>query len=93
MLSETSFIDNDILFLFKGLLNEQAGANIRNNIAHGIMNERQACSGASLFFICAVIKLLVISSRRCIEILLSKKEIQAYEPLPTDVVKLESENE
>ena len=85
--------DNDILFLFKGLLNEQAGANIRNNIAHGIMNERQACSGASLFFICAVIKLLVISSRRCIEILLSKKEIQAYEPLPTDVVKLESENE
>ena len=85
--------DNDILFLFKGLLNEQAGANIRNNIAHGIMNERQACSGASLFFICAVIKLLVISSRRCIDILLSKKEIQAYEPLPTDVVKLESENE
>lgn len=29
--------DNDIIFLFKGLLNEQAGANIRNEIAHGIM--------------------------------------------------------
>ncbi len=84
--------DNDILFLFKGLLNEQVGANIRNNIAHGIMNEMQSRSGASLFFICAVIKLLVISSRRCIEILLSKKEIQTYEPLPIDVVKLDSES-
>ena len=27
--------DNDILFTFRGLLNEQAGANIRNEIAHG----------------------------------------------------------
>lgn len=84
--------DNDILFFFKGMLNEQAGANIRNNIAHGIMNEQQGCSGASIFFICAVIKLLVISSRQCIDILLSKKELQTYEPLPNDIVNLESEN-
>ena len=27
--------DNDNLFTFRGLLNEQAGANIRNEIAHG----------------------------------------------------------
>lgn len=31
--------DNDILFLFKGLLNEQSGANIRNEIAHGIVSQ------------------------------------------------------
>lgn len=60
--------DNDILFLFKGLLNEQAGANIRNEIAHGIMNPYRANSGASLYFICAIIKLLFISSRRRIEL-------------------------
>ncbi|MFQ8902074.1 MAG: DUF4209 domain-containing protein [Lachnospira eligens] len=35
--------DNDILFTFRGLLNEQAGANIRNEIAHGIISE-YACS-------------------------------------------------
>lgn len=35
--------DNDILFTFRGLLNEQASANIRNEIAHGIISE-YACS-------------------------------------------------
>lgn len=60
--------DNDILFLFKGLLHEKAGANIRNNIAHGIMSPQSANSGASLYFICVFIKLLVFSSKRCHEI-------------------------
>ncbi len=66
--------DNDILFLFKGLLNEQAGANIRNEVAHGIIDLYSASSGASIYFICAVIKLLVISSRGCTELLLNDKE-------------------
>lgn len=66
--------DNDILFLFKGLLNEQAGANIRNEIAHGIINLYSASSGASIYFICAVIKLLVISSRECTELFLNENE-------------------
>ena len=44
--------DNDIIFLFKGLLNEQAGANIRNEIAHGIMTEESGRSGASIYLIC-----------------------------------------
>ncbi len=60
--------DGDILFTFKGLLNEQAGANIRNKIAHGIMNESTAFSGASIYFLCATIKILSFTSARCMEI-------------------------
>ena len=68
--------DNDILF--KGLLNEQAGANIRNNIAHGIIAPQAANSGASLYFICAVIKLLVISSRQCHETFNNNPKLQSF---------------
>ncbi len=65
--------DNDILFLFKGLLNEQAGANIRNNVAHGLLTETSAKSGVCIYFICAVIRLLSYSSSECINILNSPK--------------------
>ena len=60
--------EGDILFTFKGLLNEQAGANIRNNIAHGIMNEGTAFSGASVYFLCATIKMLSFTSVKCMEV-------------------------
>lgn len=60
--------DGDILFTFEGLLNEQAGANIRNNIAHGIMNEGTAFSGASVYFLCATIKMLSFTSVKCMEV-------------------------
>lgn len=69
--------DNDILFLFKGLLNEQPGANVRNNIAHGIISPQAANSGVSLYFICAVIKLLVFSSGKCREILYNNPKLQS----------------
>ena len=61
--------DNDILFLFQGLMNEKAGANIRNEIAHGIMGEVKGSSGCSIFFLCAVLKLLSLTSKRAYEIL------------------------
>lgn len=61
--------DNDILFLFKALLNEQSGANIRNEIAHGIVSETSASTGVYLFFAGAVIKLLSYTSLRCYEII------------------------
>ena len=57
--------DNDILFLFQGLMNEKNGANIRNNIAHGLMDEWASNSGASYFFFCWVIKLLSFTARSC----------------------------
>lgn len=66
--------DNDALFLFEGLLNAKTGANIRNRIAHGIMEESESYSGECLFFICAVIRLLVYSSGYCIDIMLREKE-------------------
>lgn len=61
--------DNDIIFLFKGLLNEQSGANIRNEVAHGIMEEMKGATGSCVYFISALIRLLVISSPECLEML------------------------
>lgn len=61
--------DNDILFLFKGLMNEKAGANIRNEIAHGIMSENKGNSGVARFFLCAVLKLLSLTSKEYYKIL------------------------
>ena len=50
--------DEDILFMFEGLLNEKVGANIRNEIAHGIMGAGKGNGGAARFFFCWVLKLL-----------------------------------
>lgn len=61
--------DNDILFLFKGLMNEKAGANIRNEIAHGIMSENKGNSGVARYFLCAVLKLLSFTSKEYYKIL------------------------
>ena len=65
--------DNDILFTFKGLLNEQAGANIRNEIAHGIISEYACSTGVCLYFGVAVIKLLSLTSFSCYQILKSSE--------------------
>ena len=65
--------NTDILFLFKGLLNEKAGANIRNNIAHGLMSEATGNSGVARFFFWWVVKLLSFTSYECQKILASDK--------------------
>lgn len=83
--------DNDILFMFKGLLNEKAGANIRNEVAHGIMNPYRSFSGECLFFLCVFVKLLAISSLYCGEILCNEK-LKSYIRLDEGIL-LESENE
>lgn len=75
--------DNDILFIIEGLLNEQAGANIRNEIAHGIISEYFCSSGACLYFGAAIIKLLSYTSTKCYQILKSSKKLQKYE-LPNE---------
>lgn len=82
--------DNDILFLFRGLLNEQAGANIRNEIAHGILSERDADSGVHLYFIGAVIKLLAYTSIKCHEIIKGNKKLASIKVLKKDALKLEN---
>lgn len=59
----TDCYSEDILFLFRGLLNEQAGANIRNDIGHGIMDEERANSNIGAYFLSAVIKLCCLTSK------------------------------
>ena len=67
--------DNDILFTFRGLLNEQAGANIRNEIAHGIISEYACSTGVCLYFGVAVIKLLSLTSASCYQILKNSEKL------------------
>jgi len=64
----------DILFLFRGLLNEKTGANIRNKIAHGFMDSDEGNSAVAAFFVAAVIKLLSWYSPTCRSIYPSIKE-------------------
>lgn len=68
--------DNDILFIFRGLLNEHAGANIRNEVAHGILSEPASFSGECLYFGAAVIKLLSLTSGRCREIFKNSERLK-----------------
>lgn len=72
--------DNDILFLFEGLLNDQAGANIRNNVAHGLLIEPSAKSGACIYFICAVIRLLSYTSSECTKLLINSSKLKDLKP-------------
>lgn len=78
--------DNDILFLFRGLLNEKAGLNMRNNIAHGLLEEDEAKGGASIYFICAVMKLLSYKSAECLKILKECKRLREFAEMPEDAI-------
>lgn len=81
--------DNDILFLFKGLLNEQAGANIRNEIAHGITSEYMASSGAYLYFAGAVIKLLTYTSIKCYDLITTEgSKLKTFIEPGSDAIKI-----
>ena len=80
--------DNDILFTFRGLLNEQAGANIRNEIAHGIISEYACSTGVCLYFGVAVIKLLSLTSASCYQILKNSKKLKHFEVPKKDALKV-----
>lgn len=80
--------DNDILFIFKGLLNEQAGANIRNEVAHGIIDEKTCSSGACLYFGVAVIKLLSYTSVPCYKVLRNSEKLKHFAVLKKDTLKI-----
>ena len=80
--------DNDILFLFKGLLNERAGANIRNDVAHGILDEKSASSGACIYFAGAVMRLLTYTSPRCYEIIRNNRELRMNIKLEDDAIEI-----
>lgn len=80
--------DNDILFTFRGLLNEQAGANIRNEIAHGIISEYACSTGVCLYLGVAVIKLLSLTSVSCYQILKNSKKLKHFEVPKKDALKV-----
>ena len=80
--------DNDILFTFRGLLNEQSGANIRNEIAHGIISEYACSTGVCLYFGVAVIKLLSLTSSSCYQILKNSEKLKHFEMPDKDVLKV-----
>lgn len=50
--------EEDILSIFEGLLNQKAGANLRNKVAHGLLDSDEGNSTISLYFFSAVLKLL-----------------------------------
>lgn len=78
--------DNDIIFAFRGLLNEQAGANIRNRIAHGIIGEAECSSGECLYFGALVIKLLSFTASSRKEIILKSEKLKSFkEPTKDDI--------
>lgn len=80
--------DNDILFTFRGLLNEQAGANIRNEIAHGIISEYDCSTGACLYFGVAVIKLLSLTSVSFYQVLKNSEKLKHFEMPKKDAIRL-----
>ena len=80
--------DNDILFTFRGLLIEQAGANIRNEIAHGIISEYACSTGVCLYFGVAVIKLLSLTSASCYQILKNSEKLKHFEMPRKDALKV-----
>ena len=50
-------LDENILFTFNGLLQQKAGSNIRNRIAHGLTTEKECNAGDCLYFVAMMLKL------------------------------------
>ena len=55
--------DPDVLFCLKGLLDQKTGSNLRNDIAHGVLEPGN--SSISLYFVALMIKLLSWYSPAC----------------------------
>ena len=80
--------DNDILFTFKGLLVERAGANIRNEVAHGIISEYSCSTGVCLYFGLAIIKLLSYTSTECYRIFKNSERLKHFEEPGENALKI-----
>lgn len=66
--------DENVLFTFKGLLNEKCGANLRNLIAHGIMDSHEGNSPIAVYFICVCLKILSWYSKESYEMLIKSNQ-------------------
>lgn len=79
-------LEEDILFVFEGLLDKKSGGNIRNEVAHGLLTEKNASSGVCIYFICAVIKLLSWGTLKSGEITNDSKKLKSIEKLTEDML-------
>ena len=68
-------IEEDIVFGFKEILNEKAGANIRNKIAHGLFTKNEAENGSGIFLFCIIIRFLTYFSKNGMDRMFENKEI------------------
>jgi len=66
--------DENVLFMFKGLLNEKCGANLRNLIAHGIMDSYEGNSAVAVYFICVCLKIFSWYSKESFKMLLRENQ-------------------
>ena len=77
------YYDEDIIFTFQSIMDERAGANLRNINAHGLMGPSIGNGGAALCFLSLIIKFLSLYSveaNRIMKKLSSKrKEIETQE--------------
>ena len=52
----------DIIFTFQSIMDVPAGENLRNMIAHGVLDPQSGNGGSALCFVCLLIKLLCLYS-------------------------------
>lgn len=67
-------VDEDIVFCFKGLLNEKAGSNFRNQIAHGILDRYDAERGDGIYLFCAIMKFLMYFSKKTVDVFVDNRD-------------------
>lgn len=60
--------DENIIFSFRSILDEKAGSNFRNLVAHGLLDADAGNSGVALCFLCLLIRLLSLYSKPALEI-------------------------
>ena len=67
--------DENLLFTFQSILNEEIGENLRNLNAHGILEPQTGNGSSALCFLCLLIKLLSLYGKHTIPIMnaLSKR--------------------
>lgn len=68
--------NSDILFLFRALLIEIACGNIRNDIAHGLLDEEDIKRSEYSYFFGALIKLILYTSKKAFSIINDSNQLK-----------------
>lgn len=68
--------NSDILFLFRALLIESACGNIRNDIAHGLLDEADIERSEYSYFFGALIKLILYTSKKAFSIIKDSNQLK-----------------